>query len=70
MSIRNQYTDLFDGGYYNDIAKFKDSQFGVTPCGSRSQNNDFDLKEHDVKSPKLHIENCFKGNSQSKLIRK
>lgn len=68
MAIRNQYTDLFDNGYYQDIAKFKASKMGVSPSGTRGENTDFDLKEDDVKRPKLDVNKLFNGNVQSKEV--
>ena len=78
MSIRNQYTELFDSGYYNDVAKFKATGVfnplsnnipTVSPCGSRGENTDFEIKEDDVKRPKLDIKRCFSESHQSKLIK-
>ena len=68
MAIRNQYTDLFDGGYYQDIAKHKADKLGVSPSGSRGENTDFDNKEDEVKRPKLDIKKNFTGSSQSRLV--
>ena len=68
MAIRNQYTDLFDSGYYQDIAKHKANKLGVSPSGSRDENTDFDNKEDEVKRPKLNIKEHFKNNAQCRKI--
>ena len=67
MAIRNQYTDLFDSGYYQDIAKHKADKLGVSPSGSRGENTDFDNKEDEIKRAKLDIKKNFSGSSQSRL---
>lgn len=66
MAIRNQYTQLFECGYYQDIAFHKDKTNHGTPKSLKQGR--FEEKEDDPSETpnKLDINEHFNGNCQSK----
>lgn len=66
MSVRNQYTQLFECGYYQDIAFHKDNtKHGFAK--SLKQGMLEDKEDNPNETPnKLNINELFNGNCQSR----